>query len=158
MRGGSADLEAGQILVLALVFISAIVVVVSASLGFASTTLRGYNTMHDTRLARYAAEGAVEQLIVAEQANGTNSACSASPVSMTNGHSSAYATCTLLSTPLPLQRDVQVCAYSTAPTPGSCSSSNKLLLSAEVLFQDLPSGSGLAYGGEQVRSWSYAQN
>lgn len=149
----------GQVLILAVVFVSSIILVVGATLGFASTAMHGYNTMHTSQLGRYAADGAVEKLIVAEQANNANAACLATLMSVSNGATTAYATCQFLDTPLPLERTVLFCAYLTQPTPGTCpSAATGLLLRSEVVFQDLPTPSGVSYGGEQIVSWSYGQN
>jgi Tfp pilus assembly protein PilX len=120
------DDDSGAVLIMALVFLTAISFIMLGILGFTSTSLRSSTQLKQLRLARYTAEGSAETLLQAvrstasDAASGAATDCGATPVSLSQGAATITATayCTNLTSataPVLNQREVLLTVACTSP-------------------------------------------
>jgi Tfp pilus assembly protein PilX len=154
--------DAGAVLIMALVFMTAISFVMLGILSFTSTSFRSSSQLKQLRVARYTADGAAETLLQTVRANTTFAAsgnpagdCGATPATLSQGAASITVTayCTKLTSPIhPVlnQREVLITAACISPaslcggmrTQNVNGSSRAVLLRAHVTIQDFTISSG----------------
>ena len=149
----------GQIILLALVFVTVMAALVSAVLGLTSTTTTGANHLVQLRAARANANEAVATLVQTVRNDATQGKSGGTCTDTQSESSPAVsATCASLTTTVPNERYV---SFTATWNPGS---GPITVLKTVVTFEDVCTdssrctfGQALTGAGEQIDEWTYGQ-